>query len=223
MEIDDVRQELLVTLHATCLSWAARGDAPLIPVLITELRWQALHLTRKGRARKARLLLRSLSIDKRIAGGDGDTHAHSLRAKPEADPAIAAARGEAIDMQAEALWVAGTPTARAAAPLLMLGLDHRQAAELLNDVGWETRQGPPGRDATRVAIGRAHRAMGHHRTHRRQPVEQLDETGVVANHKSITAAAKAIGCTPGRISEAVNGNAQTAGGFRWRRARGADT
>lgn len=143
MEADDLRQELRLTIHHACRKWAVRPTESFVAWANGCMAKRVLQLQRAAGRHKARVLLESVSLHRQVSDRDEADFAGRL-IHPAPDPYRVVVRRELVEQAAGDLFDSSNPTARAASPLLLLGLNHSEASAVLRRVGYQTKTGPPG-------------------------------------------------------------------------------
>ena len=216
LDADDRRQEALLGLTIAIRTWAERGraqgfvfDAWCWGVIEKQMRQAFRAATR----RKALVLIRALSAHQSIGGNDGGAFYLDNFASRYPDPARAAEQREQIELAAARLFDCSPPVARAAAPLLVMGMSQAEATEFLRSRDYQSHTGPLGEQAVKSSLHTATRSRitGDRRKKR---IRARHPDGNTETFSSLREAADAHGLAASTISAAANHGGK-AGGCRW--------
>ena len=216
MDLDDRQQEALLGLTIAIRTWAERGRAQ--NVIFEAWAWGVIqhHMQRvyaSATRNKALVIIRALSAHQHIGGDDGGAFYLDTFASRFPDPARAAEQREAIEIAAAKLFDHSPPVARAAAPLLVLGMSRAEATEFLQSRDYQSHTGTLGEQAVRSSLHTATRTRSTG-DRRKKAIRARRPDGSTATYGSLREAADAHHLSPSTISAAAN-HGGTAGGCRW--------
>ena len=215
LDLDDRRQEALLGLTIAIRTWAERGRDQGVPfepwawgVIANQMKRAFAAATR----RKALVLIRALSANQSVGGDSNTQHLDQIPSRFP-NPARAAEQREEIELAAAKLFDSSPPVARAAAPLLIMGMTRAEACEFLQSRNYKSHTGTLGEQAVRSSLHTAThtRSTGDRRKKR---IRARHPDGNTETFSSLREAADAHGLAASTISAAANHGGK-AGGCRW--------